>query len=66
MDGDTAIPYIVTMFRNPTARGQFMYERKGVKRIIKLVEAGVLKHGKGAGQDEAVGQFPLEEWAERI
>ena len=64
MDSDTAILYIVTMFENLTTRGQFMYEREGVKRIIKLVETRVSKHGKGAGQEEAVGQFPLQEWAE--
>jgi threonine dehydrogenase-like Zn-dependent dehydrogenase len=38
-----------------------MYEREDVRGIIKLVEAGVLKLGKSAGQ-EVVGQFPLEEW----
>jgi hypothetical protein len=66
MDSDTAIPYIVTMFRNLTARGQFMYGREGVKRIIEHVETGVLKHGKSTGQEEAVGQFLFEEWAEHI
>jgi hypothetical protein len=66
MDSDTAISYIVTMFRNLTARGQFMYECEGMKRIIKLAEAGAPRHGKSAGQEEAVGQYPLEEWAERI
>ena len=59
--GDIAIPYIVAMFKNLTIRGQFMYEREDVRGIIKLVEAGVLKLGKSAGQ-EVVGQFPLEEW----
>jgi D-arabinose 1-dehydrogenase-like Zn-dependent alcohol dehydrogenase len=58
---DIAIPYIVAMFNNLTIRGQFMYEREDVRGIIKLVETGILKLGKSAGQ-EIVGQFPLEEW----
>lgn len=61
IDSDVAIPYIVAMFKNLTIRGQFMYEREDVKGIIKLVESGVLKLGKSAGQ-EIVGKFPLEEW----
>jgi threonine dehydrogenase-like Zn-dependent dehydrogenase len=60
-DSDIPIPYVVAMFKNLTIRGQLMYEREDVRGIIKLIEAGVLKLGKSAGQ-EVIGKFPLEEW----
>lgn len=59
--GDISIPYFLVLSKNITIRGQFMYEREDVRNIIKLVETGLLKLGKGAGI-ETIGQFPLEDW----
>ena len=46
--------------KNLTIHGQYMYERADVRGLIKLAESGVLKLGKGGGQ-EVFEQFKLEE-----
>jgi len=62
---DIAIPYMMAVLNNLTIRGQYMYERRDVQGLLKLVEAGVLKFGQSAGH-EIVGQFQLEEWDNAI
>lgn len=57
---DIAIPYVVAVMNNLTIRGQYMYEREDVFGLIKLIETGVLKLGKAAGE-ELVGEFGLDD-----
>ena len=74
---DFSLPHGLFMHRDLTIKGKWMYEPMDVKRLISLVETGVVKlHKQG---DEAkpygasvVAKFKLEEWekafdeAERI
>lgn len=57
---DIAIPYVLAVMNNLTIRGQYMYEKQDVLGLIKLIETGVLKLGKAAGE-ELVGEFALED-----
>jgi len=57
---DLAMPYQLAVWKNLTIRGQYMYERKHVRDLIKLAESGVLKLGKEGGI-EIVGKFKFEE-----
>jgi len=58
-----AIPYGLLMFKSLQLRGKFMYERDAIWRLIKMVESGLLKLGRGAGLS-VVGPYPLESWEE--
>ncbi len=58
---DIAIPYSRVIFWNLQLKGKFMYEREDIKRLIKMVEVGVMRLGEGAGI-KVVGSFGLEEW----
>ena len=58
---DVPIPHSMVMHRNLTLKGKWMFEREDIKGMIKLVENGVLKLGKGAGL-RTVGKFELEDW----
>lgn len=58
-----AIPYALLMFKSLQLKGKFMYEREAVFRLIKMVESGLLKLGKGAGL-KVVGPYDLENWHE--
>lgn len=59
--GDVAIPHAAVMFRDLTIKGKWMYEREDIYRLIRMVESGVLKLGKGAGI-QTINRFPLNEW----
>ncbi|KIM97579.1 hypothetical protein OIDMADRAFT_44274 [Oidiodendron maius Zn] len=56
--GDISINYASIMFRNIQIRGNFMYSKKDIESLIKMVLAGVLKLGK----ENLVESFPLERW----
>jgi len=58
-----AIPYGLMMFKSLQLRGKFMYERDAIKRLIKMVESGLLKLGEAGGL-KVVGPFALEDWEE--
>jgi threonine dehydrogenase-like Zn-dependent dehydrogenase len=60
ISGDISINYAVVMFRNLQVRGKFMYARKDISSLIKMVLAGVLKLDK----EKAVERFPLERWSD--
>ena len=60
---DIAIPYSRVMHWNLQLKGKWMYEREDIEGLIKMVEAGVLKLGEGAGL-RVMGKFGLEEWDE--
>ncbi|MCJ1432222.1 hypothetical protein MMC27_001578 [Xylographa pallens] len=62
IQGDVAIPHSAVMHRNLTLKGCWMYTREDTRAMVKLVESGVLRLGKGAGV-KVVGQFGLGEWA---
>lgn len=59
--GDLAIPHHAVMHRDLTLKGKWMYDRQQVLDLIKMIETGVLKLGKGEGQ-RMVEKFALEEW----
>jgi threonine dehydrogenase-like Zn-dependent dehydrogenase len=58
---DVPIPVGVVMFKCLKLQGKFMYEHEDVKRLIKMVEMGVLKLTGGSG-GKIAGTFELEEW----
>ncbi len=49
-DAALPIPSFEVSFKSLTIKGQFMFEREDQAGLIRLVEAGVLKIGKAAGQ----------------
>lgn len=51
------------MHRNMRLYGKWMYERRDIADLFKLVEHGMLKLGE-AGGIERPKTFPLEQWAE--
>ncbi len=60
---DVSIPHLVVMHWNLTLKGKWMFEREDIKGMIKMVENGVLKLGKGGGM-RIVGKLGLEDWDE--
>ncbi|KAK2807959.1 hypothetical protein FQN50_005201 [Emmonsiellopsis sp. PD_5] len=65
INADIAIPYSVAVWKNLTIRGQYMYEREDVNKLVKMAESGVLKIGRKAGAVVA-GQFKIEDFEEAI
>lgn len=61
--GDISIPYGAVMFNDLKLHGKFMYERKDVRLLIKMVETGVMGLGAKIGA-RVEGKFGLEEWDE--
>ncbi|KAM0258470.1 hypothetical protein ACHAQJ_003809 [Trichoderma viride] len=59
--GDISIPYGVVMFNDIKLHGKFMYERKDVKMLIKMVESGIMGLGQKIGA-RVEGKYGLEEW----
>ncbi|KAJ9605429.1 hypothetical protein H2200_010086 [Cladophialophora chaetospira] len=57
--GAVQIPYLLVMFNDLKICGKFMYEREGVKGLIKLVEGGRLRF-----ELPELKRFGLEEWEE--
>jgi D-arabinose 1-dehydrogenase-like Zn-dependent alcohol dehydrogenase len=57
--GEISIPYSLLMFNNLRIQGRFMYERKHVQRLIKMVEFGNIKMGPEGGVLVA-GSFSLD------
>ncbi|KAH8671399.1 hypothetical protein BX600DRAFT_247909 [Xylariales sp. PMI_506] len=62
---DISIPYWLVMLNSIEIRGKWMYSRKELREVIKMVEIGVLKIGKAAGH-ELSGTFALEEWEKAL
>ncbi|PTU21446.1 hypothetical protein P175DRAFT_0500343 [Aspergillus ochraceoroseus IBT 24754] len=58
---DTALPYHAVMHRNLKICGRWMYEREDLRRLLEMVETGVVPLGAGIGA-HLVGSFALEEW----
>lgn len=58
---DISIPYSVVMHRNLQLRGKWMYERKDIAALIRMIEIGLLKLDESVGV-KVVGKYALEEW----
>lgn len=56
--GNVEIPYSLVMFKDLKVQGKFMYGRKDIEGLIKMVEAGNLKLGKESGV-EVFGPYGL-------
>ncbi|KAK1245697.1 hypothetical protein MKX07_004766 [Trichoderma sp. CBMAI-0711] len=61
--GEVMVPYGAIMFNDLKLHGKFMYERKDVRQLVRMVEAGVLGLGGRIGA-RCEGSFGLEEWDE--
>lgn len=59
--GEISIPYGAVMFNDLKLHGKFMYERRDVALLVKMVERGVLGLGGRIGA-RCEGGFGLEEW----
>jgi D-arabinose 1-dehydrogenase-like Zn-dependent alcohol dehydrogenase len=64
--GDVKVNYVGLMGRSITIKGQFMYSREELVRLVKMVETGVVKLGKDAGHELVNGGYPLEDWETAI
>ncbi|KAI1499854.1 NAD(P)-binding protein [Biscogniauxia marginata] len=58
---DVSIPYFDVMLNSLEIKGRWMYTRRELRALVKLVKTGVLKIGKAAGH-EVSGRFKLEYW----
>ena len=58
---DVPFPHWQIMHKNLTLKGKWMFEREDIKRMIKMVENGMMKLGESAGI-KIVGKFGLEDW----
>ncbi|KAK4064654.1 hypothetical protein Trihar35433_8171 [Trichoderma harzianum] len=61
--GNISIPYGAIMFNDLKLHGKFMYERKDVRMLIKMVEKGIMGLGKKVGA-RVEGKFGLDQWDE--
>lgn len=57
LKGELMIPLKVVVSRDLRIMGKWMYERRDVRDLIKMIEVGVLKLG-----GQVVEKFGLEEW----
>ena len=58
---DVSFPYWHMVHKNLTLKGKWMFEREDIKRMIKMVEKGMMKVGESEGM-KIVGKFGLEDW----
>ena len=58
---DVPFPHWEIIYKNLTLKGKWMFEREDIKRMIKMVENGMMKLGESAGM-KIVGKFGLEDW----
>ena len=61
--GDVGFPYYQIMVKGLRLQGSWMFTPEQAGEVIRLVEAGILKLGEGAGA-KCLGVFGLEEWEE--
>ena len=59
IEGDVAFPHGPIFRNNLQITGKWMYERRAIGMLMKMVEVGVLKLGR-----EEAWSFALEEWQE--
>lgn len=58
--GNVEIPYAMVMRNNLRIHGRFMYERRDIPRLIRMVELGMVKLGKNAGIS-SLGPYGLKD-----
>jgi len=58
--GNIELPYSMIMFRGLRIQGQFMFERRHVERLVRLVDSSALKLGREIGM-VSFKEFELEE-----
>ena len=63
--GDLAANYSALVIKNLTIKGKYMYEREDITGVVKLVESGLLKLGKQAGQ-QLLAQYKFEDFEKAI
>lgn len=63
--GNLAADYGQMLVKNLTIKGRYMYERKDIGGLIKLIEAGMLKLGSQAGQ-EILAYYTLDGFEQAI
>ncbi|KAI1270132.1 GroES-like protein [Xylariaceae sp. FL1019] len=56
-----SLPYLEMVTKSLEIKAKWMYTRPEIRRLVKMVETGLLKIGKGAGH-QVLGRFKLEEW----
>ena len=64
--GDVTVNYASFMVRGIMLKGQWMYTRGELLDLLKMIEAGVVKLGSGAGHELVRDGFRLEDWDEAI
>ncbi|KAK2592540.1 hypothetical protein QQS21_009755 [Conoideocrella luteorostrata] len=64
-DATLPVPHGLMVFKDLTVRGSWMYEGEHIQTLIRMIESGVLKVGKAAGQ-QAVANYPLEKLEEAL
>lgn len=58
--GAAGIPTAVKVMHHDLLKGKWMYDRQNVLDLIKMVEIGLLKVGKKAGQE--IVKYRMEKW----
>ncbi|GAP89528.1 putative alcohol dehydrogenase [Rosellinia necatrix] len=61
LGGNITLPYFLMILKSLEIKGKWMYTRSEVRNLVKMIEAGTLKIGKGAGH-QVHGKFRLEDY----
>ncbi|KAI0107120.1 GroES-like protein [Nemania sp. FL0031] len=61
LSSSITIPYFLMILKSLEIKGKWMYTRAEIRNLVKMVEVGTLKIGKGAGH-EVNGKFKLEDY----
>ncbi|KAK5634414.1 hypothetical protein RRF57_010127 [Xylaria bambusicola] len=61
MSANISLPYYYMILNSLEVKGKWMYTQAEIRRVVKMIEVGTLKIGKGAGH-QVCGEFKLEEY----
>ncbi|KAI1129125.1 GroES-like protein [Nemania abortiva] len=61
LGGNITIPYFLMVAKSLEMKGKLMYTRAEIRDLVKMIEVGTLKIGKGAGH-QVIGKFKLEDY----
>ncbi|KAI1748099.1 GroES-like protein [Xylaria castorea] len=61
LTGNITIPYFLMILKSLELKGRWMYTRAEIRNLVKMIEVGTLKLGKGAGH-QVNGKFKLEDY----
>lgn len=59
--GNVEIPYALVMAKSLRIQGRLMFDRVHVRRLISMIESGLLKLGSGEGSGVTVEAFKMEQ-----